>query len=383
MHGQTQTITFGFFEQDRSYRDNVCVTSILEIMVMVGGTMEQFSIEQLRSILELRHEAVHSGVPVFEASKRGMTQPEAISPDGSVGPGGIGWFSEDPLRSVETEVIFKEIRSRQKAIYGDDDRIELAASSDQNHLRVGGSVAAIILTNDVVPIDDSQSSISAMTLAQRSALRGRPLCSRELYRDQPASAAGTAFLVAPDIIATAHHCISESNLHTVRVIFDFAADGAGNIPTVFNAEDIYAPTRFIAGEFTENRTDWALIKLDRPVVGRDPLEFRRSGEANLGTPLYVIGHPLGLPKKIAGNAEIRLGGDDAFFVANLDTYGGNSGSPVFNAITHVIEGILVRGETDFAPLGSCYASLVCPVGGCRGEECARMTPIAQHFQNVV
>ena len=36
-----------------------------------------------------------------------------------------------------------------------------------------------------------------------------------------------------------------------------------------------------------------------------------------------------------------------YFTANLDTYRGNSGSPVFNAITHKVEGVLVRGEQDF------------------------------------
>jgi hypothetical protein len=58
-------------------------------------------------------------------------------------------------------------------------------------------------------------------------------------------------------------------------------------------------------------------------------------------------------------------------VANLDTYGGNSGSPVFNATNHQVEGILVRGENDFVTNGSCYVSLVCPTTGCRGEDVTR------------
>ena len=64
----------------------------------------------------------------------------------------------------------------------------------------------------------------------------------------------------------------------------------------------------------------------------------------------------------------------AFFVANLDTYGGNSGSPVFASDTNRVEGILVRGETDFeqTPAG-CQISLVCPTSGCRGEDITRTT----------
>ena len=60
-------------------------------------------------------------------------------------------------------------------------------------------------------------------------------------------------------------------------------------------------------------------------------------------------------------------------MANLDTYGGNSGSPVFNAQNNKVEGILVRGETDFVSNGQCNVSLVCPSTGCRGEDVTRAT----------
>ncbi len=62
--------------------------------------------------------------------------------------------------------------------------------------------------------------------------------------------------------------------------------------------------------------------------------------------LVVIGRPSGLPTKVADGAQVRSV-NDVFLVANLDTYGGNSGSAVFNAVTGVVEGILVRGDTDY------------------------------------
>jgi hypothetical protein len=73
---------------------------------------------------------------------------------------------------------------------------------------------------------------------------------------------------------------------------------------------------------------------------------------------------------------VRNNAPAAFFVANLDTYGGNSGSPVFNSNTREVEGVLVRGETDFATQGGCQVSLVCPTSGCRGEDCTRTTEFA-------
>ena len=49
---------------------------------------------------------------------------------------------------------------------------------------------------------------------------------------------------------------------------------------------------------------------------------------SLDTPLVVIGHPSGLPTKIADGAWVRNNESEYYFVTNLDTFGGNSGSAV-------------------------------------------------------
>jgi hypothetical protein len=105
------------------------------------------------------------------------------------------------------------------------------------------------------------------------------------------------------------------------------------------------------------------------VAGHAPLKVNRSGAPAKGTPIIVIGHPAGLPTKVAGGAAVREV-KEGYFTANLDTYGGNSGSAVFNARTGQIEGILVRGENDFVydSANSCRRSNVCSADGCRGED---------------
>ena len=76
---------------------------------------------------------------------------------------------------------------------------------------------------------------------------------------------------------------------------------------------------------------------------------------------------------MAAGANIRKSVHRNFFVANLDTYAGNSGSPVFNTDTGLIEGILVRGEQDFVfTQAGCYLSNACPSDGCRGEDVTRV-----------
>jgi hypothetical protein len=78
----------------------------------------------------------------------------------------------------------------------------------------------------------------------------------------------------------------------------------------------------------------------------------------------MIGHPVGLPLKYAGGAWVRDNQNKSYVVCNLDI-GGNSGSPVINDDEpHEIEGILVRGDTDFKQVGDCQRSNICPNSGC-------------------
>jgi len=68
-------------------------------------------------------------------------------------------------------------------------------------------------------------------------------------------------------------------------------------------------------------------------IGRDDIGF--------GTEVYMIGHPSGLPQKVAVNASVRSLEGAAYFYTSLDAFQGNSGSPVFDRNTGEVIGILV------------------------------------------
>ena len=70
------------------------------------------------------------------------------------------------------------------------------------------------------------------------------------------------------------------------------------------------------------------------------------GEIQVGEPLCLIGHPWGLPTKVSHTAEVLKNDGLTWFMANLDSFEGNSGSAVFNELTGEVEGILVRGKPD-------------------------------------
>jgi hypothetical protein len=283
---------------------------------------------------------------------------------------------EDALREFDSASIAQVLQNKQKVIYGTDDRQDLFQISDQMILNDVDSVVALFDRNDVVDNGNGTSTLRTLNFGA-----SRNLCAGERFREQPTGAFCSGFLVAPDVIATAGHCVDANNLADIRFVFGFRMLNATTAQTVISNAEIYRGVNLIGWQLTANGADWALVRIDRTVMNHRITRIRRAGRIADGQAVHVIGHPSGLPTKVAGGATVRDNQPAPFFVANLDTYGGNSGSPVFNSNTHEVEGVLVRGEADFVQSGNCRVSLICPSTGCRGEDCTRTTEFAQRVQS--
>jgi hypothetical protein len=274
------------------------------------------------------------------------------------------------LQHIDTSLLLRTITSFQRSIYGDDDRVEVRQLQNAKDIQDADSVVALFEANDFVDNGNGTS-----TLKTRRFGEVRRLCESERFREQPAGNCSTGFLIAKNLIATAGHCApDDAAARKLRCVFGFRMLDDDKAQTVIHNDHIFKVIEHVDGRRNPTTTDWAVLKLDRPVTNHRVAPVRRTGRIGNGAAVHVIGHPLGLPMKFAGNANVRDNSKASFFSANLDTYGGNSGSPVFNSETHEVEGILVRGERDFVqtPEG-CFVSLVCPTTGCRGEECTRAT----------
>lgn len=264
-------------------------------------------------------------------------------------------------------------------IYGRDNRrsYDKAAPFEQ---RAADATAVFVRAGQVSP--DRNGTV-------RLANTGGPrLCSpkelqphqpTEPFWDQPRPGICSGFKVGPDLVATAGHCIKPSSetgpgdtsCNDLRVVFGFhktqarsAADR--DIP----AANVYRCVDVVAGHL--NTEDWRIIRVDRP-IDAPQVAVRLEGRPPLGAPLTVVGHPIGLPVTVSDGAAVQRH-RPTFFSADLDTYQGNSGSPVFNSERLrvgelFVEGILVRGESDFEQETPCLISRQCPsFSSCRGED---------------
>ncbi len=260
----------------------------------------------------------------------------------------------------------------ETVIYGDDDRTDLYAVTSARDLELAASTV-VLMESVKLTRNGDRYDITAATFG-----RSFGLCTTERFFEQPSGGYCSGALVGEDLLITAGHCIENQNeCDATKFVFDYAVTQEGVFPTSVKEDAVVGCESIVARKKEGNGADYALIKLDRAVTNRRPLRINRATDLQAGAKIGVIGHPSGLPTKVAfGESQVRDMTPTGYFTASLDTYGGNSGSAVFNATTGLIEGILVRGERDFVTENGCRISKSCAEGDCRGEDVTKISELA-------
>jgi V8-like Glu-specific endopeptidase len=242
-------------------------------------------------------------------------------------------------------------------IYGIDNRVEVDQFHDANFVDKSSSVALRVSKRRLtVDRNDSHRILFPNTILKNLI---PDLCQDERFIDQISLGNCSGFLVGPKTLVTAGHCMANmQECSDNRWVFGFKES-----VNELNANQVYSCKKIISQKYVysdKEVSDYAVIELDREVVGATPLKIRKHGWVATNTPLVVIGHPMGLPMKATDGAKVGRMNDEErktkiksfllrshYFTANIDSYSGNSGSPVFNEKTGVVEGILVQGAEDF------------------------------------
>lgn len=258
-----------------------------------------------------------------------------------------------------------------KIIYGSDNRLDVYEVPQADVRDLADSTVALIPSRNM-----SLKSGGMYLISTKDYSAEYNLCSDEPYADQPIAANCSGFLVGEDLIATAGHCIDAKSCDSYKFVFGFAMINQSTARTEVSASEVYSCKEVVARNLNSS-IDFALVRLDRVVRGHLPLKLQQTN-AEVGEELTVIGHPAGLPTKVSDGAVVRSQRGN-YYVANLDTYGGNSGSAVFNSKTNEVSGILVRGGTDYTydRANQCSRSNVCAETGCRGEDVTNISFIVE------
>lgn len=264
-----------------------------------------------------------------------------------------------------------------KPLYGQDDRLEIVEASVGYDV-LARSVAAVISVAQLA------ANPAGQTVAESKAIpSSKELCAEARFSRQPRIAVCTAFLVDRDLVLTSGHCVVPDGdrdqgglpCSDAAFLFDFRVDARGDFSWRVRDSQIRHCLAVVEHEYAPRRSrDWALVKID-PVDDRAPLALASTGEAPPGSTLSVVGHPQGLPLKVALGARVIRVESQASFLTDSDTFQGNSGSPVFAedavlAGRPEVLGMLTAGDEDYVsdPARGCRRERLCAKGVCLGDK---------------
>jgi V8-like Glu-specific endopeptidase len=268
-----------------------------------------------------------------------------------------------------------------KVIYGADDRVFVEDHKSEKVKEMGKAVAAML---PISTIDFSFGGALAELQAQLLSDWGG-VCPSDPFHASLVAGTCSGFLVAPDVLVTAGHCIKsiedcENNYWYFQLQDSYLYSREKNY---LDAGALYQCGEIIdRGFHLSKKIDFAIVRLKRSVPNVAPLKFRMTGKVEEKEPLFIMGHPMGLPKIAAGNAFVMDSSEPGFFRASLDSFQGNSGSPVINAATFEVEGILVRGEYDYSfneDLGCQELHFCDREDDCEGEEATKITTLEKLY----
>jgi V8-like Glu-specific endopeptidase len=267
------------------------------------------------------------------------------------------------------------IPSSYSAIYEEDDRSLVFLSKDSFTQKISQSVAAKLRTE---PKYLGQNEYQILSKPLKDHIKN--LCKEEKFENVETLSNCTSFLVAKDLMLTAGHCLNnqkeceESTWFFSDELNPYEKDPIVEHRNIYKCEKIISR---IKNSISKN--DYALFKLERQVIGREPLKFRKKGKVTSKDSFLVLGHPTGLALIKTAGSKVIENESEFLFRINSDTFGGNSGSPVFNQDTGLVEGILTDGDRDYkrnAKRG-CMETYHCPASGCKGENVVRITNIPE------
>jgi len=289
-----------------------------------------------------------------------------------------------PLRFVFWVPILFSISSystefKSDVVYGGDGRCEPGQVWDPAMRELARGSVAIVSKEDVIHLGKGVSRLKTESYGETN-----ELCPEERYYDQPSIPFCSGSLISDDVILTAGHCMSDANsCEDSLFVFDFTDFSDSRHAVHLPAAQIYGCKEIIAFGNSTKKPDFALVRLDRKVYDRDPLEIaspREESELESGSGVFAIGHPQGLPTKFSLGGKVRRV-YHRVFTASLDVFFNNSGSPVLDEANHKVVGILVAGEDDFekAPKRNCNVTKRCSESGCRGESITRVSQIRDYL----
>jgi V8-like Glu-specific endopeptidase len=262
------------------------------------------------------------------------------------------WFNQTnhEVKMRKFKLVSKCEDNTEKALYGDDNRLNHCETSSEESRNWGKATAMLVKREQLSHVGDVDGEkvykISGQKLSSRTG--DYSFCPEVKFQDEISSGFCTAFLYDNDKMMTAGHCFKGSYSFQIRIVFTVRADGMKIVdPESLNDEILVSESQIYEID-DYNRSflyDVATIKLKREKKDVNPFTIDMFNNSEVGNRIRIVGHPVGLPMKYSDGKVVSKAGFKIY--GQMASFGGNSGSPVVNLETGEVAGVLVEGQKDF------------------------------------
>jgi hypothetical protein len=205
------------------------------------------------------------------------------------------------------------------------------------------------------------------------------LCSDERFFGLPRPGQCSGVKVGDKLVATSAHCVRTARqCGDTSAVFGFAGNGTSG-ERVVPQESVYQCTTIVATrqppEIGMRGADWTIFEVDREIEAPTAM-LAGSADVQPSVVTTVIGHPIGLPAIVTRLGVVQATTSE-YFIANSDTFVGNSGSAVFAAQSVEdnaprVLGLLTGGGYDFVDSAqngeACVQAKWCSGPDCLGDD---------------
>ena len=222
-------------------------------------------------------------------------------------------------------------------IYDGDNRIDVIDLSESDQRFVQASVT-LVDSRTIIETGSDTFRLNTNTLE-----REQGFCPDERFAQHPVVLGSfcSGGLVAPDLILTSAHCApSMRECRRTSIVFGINSE---TISSTFNESSRYSCIDIIPHDYGPE-VDVALIRLNRPVEGVEPLTWRRSGQIAVGDEVFTIGSPRGLTMLHSAGNVSYVGEQGEGVGTTIDAFTGNSGGLVISREHGVVEGVMTSAQ---------------------------------------
>lgn len=277
---------------------------------------------------------------------------------------------------------FQTSQIDQGVIYVRDSRLESSEVKSKIYQEEKQASLAMIFQRKLHLVAEDTYQVRARTLVDQY-----NFCPDQKYADQKAAAACSSTLIAEDLVLTAGHCLpAEGTCSEMAFVVGYDETKARSGQQFLKVDQVYScqKVEYLSIGDQIDQPDMAIVRLDRKVVGINPVDLSTSREVLPDEGLFSFSYPSGLPQKFLQGKVRTHAPENQIFRAAIDVFHGSSGALVYSQADHAPLGIVLGGEEDYSldPKKLCYKPKICAKGGCAGEKILKTTAILKEIARI-